>query len=332
MDGEFGCYQWQGEPALLNQRVCKLTDFGSELLPKFLFYGINRYLKEIEEITGFTTVKHLSSKQIESIRFPVPPLSEQNRIVAILDQAFVGIDTAIANTEKNIANARELFDSYLTTVFNQHNAGSMKKSLSALCDKITVGHVGPMSSRYKNIGVPFLRSQNIRPFEVVMDGAVFIDDRFHLELKKSRLCPGDIAVVRTGYPGTAAVIPPWLEDANCSDLVIIRPSSEVNPQYLAAFFNSSFGKKLVLGRLVGAAQKHFNIGAAREVMLHYPSVQRQEQIVSELNVLRAETERLESLCQQKIAAYGRLKQSILQKAFAGELIAHPVKALQEAAE
>ena len=323
------------EERLITAVDCTIIRFNtSKVCPNYFRYFSQSaaYLADIESACTGATRKRISRSKLGEIRLPLPALSEQKRIVTILDDVFAAIGTAVANAEKNLANARELFDSYLTTVFSRHDAGWMRRPLSTLCEKITVGHVGSMSCRYKSSGIPFLRSQNIRPFELAMESVVFIDEQFHLELKKSRLRPGDIAVVRTGYPGTAAVIPPELKDANCSDLVIIRPGAEVNPHYLAAFFNSAFGKKLVLGKLVGAAQKHFNIGAAREVLLHYPSVQRQEQIVSELSGFRIETERLQLLCQRKIAALGQLKQVILQKAFAGELTAHPAEAVQEAAE
>ena len=73
MDGKFGCYEWKGNPALLNQRVCRLQGFTSDLVPRFLFYGLNTYLKAIEDVTGYATVKHLSSKQILDIDFSSPP-------------------------------------------------------------------------------------------------------------------------------------------------------------------------------------------------------------------------------------------------------------------
>ena len=99
MDGEFGCYQWKGDISLLNQRVCRLQGFSDRLYSRFLFYGINKYLKAIEDKTAFTTVKHISSKQIENIEIPLPPLPEQQRIVAILDETFAAIDKAKANAE-----------------------------------------------------------------------------------------------------------------------------------------------------------------------------------------------------------------------------------------
>ena len=178
MDGEFGCYQWKGEQALLNQRVCKLTGFTSELWPKFLFYGVNSYLKEIEEVTGFTTVKHLSSRQIASIRFPVPPLPEQKRIVAILDEAFEGIDTAIANTEKNLANARELFEKYLQKTFDKRGTGWVEKSLGEIA-QIKGGKRVPKgySLLTESTDFPYLRVTNFTESRYHRDGRSAVCER-----------------------------------------------------------------------------------------------------------------------------------------------------------
>ena len=92
MDGEFRCYEWKGENALLNQRVCRLQDFDDNLDKRFVLYAINDKLKKIEDITGFTTVKHLSSKTIKDISLQIPPLAEQQRILAKLDDAFADIE------------------------------------------------------------------------------------------------------------------------------------------------------------------------------------------------------------------------------------------------
>lgn len=176
-----------------------------------------------------------------------------------------------------------------------------------------------MVREYKESGVTFLRSQNIRPFQVSLENVLFIGREFDEKIAKSRLWPGDVAVVRTGYPGTAAVIPASLPEANCADLVIVRPGSEVEPQFLAAFFNSSYGKQHVSGKVVGAAQKHFNVGAAKETVLHLPLLQEQRRIIAKFDTLAAETQRLESSYQKKLAALDELKKSILHRAFNGEL-------------
>lgn len=94
MDGDFNCYEWSAGRAVMNQRVCKLIPDERYLLKKFLYYGINGYLKAIWEATSATTVKHLSSLDIAKIPFPVPPLAEQARIVAALDGLFGRVRTA----------------------------------------------------------------------------------------------------------------------------------------------------------------------------------------------------------------------------------------------
>lgn len=178
----------------------------------------------------------------------------------------------------------------------------------------------------------FLRSQNILPFRINLDNVVFIDNDFHSVLKKSQLKPGDLAIVRTGYPGTAAVIPEELGIVNCSDLVIVKPCENINSHYLCLFFNSLFGKSLVGSRLVGAAQKHFNITTARKVLIPFPCLTEQHCLVTKMNELAAETQRLEAIYRQKIAALNELKQSILQKAFTGELTADTANQVKKTAK
>jgi len=158
-----------------------------------------------------------------------------------------------------------------------------KVKLKEVCDRITVGHVGPMADKYVADGIPFLRSQNIAPFRLNTDDIKFVPREFHDKLRKSALRPGDVAVVRTGYPGTACVIPNTFAELNCADLVVITPSSELNPHYLAAIFNSAWGMASVAGNLVGVAQQHFNIGAAKELEVGLPPRPTQDRIAGILS-------------------------------------------------
>lgn len=87
MDGEFNRARWQSAPALLNQRVCKIKSSSPKLSDEYLFHFLPAALKAIEDTTSFVTVKHLSAKQIKDISIPLPPVEEQRRIAAILDQA-----------------------------------------------------------------------------------------------------------------------------------------------------------------------------------------------------------------------------------------------------
>jgi type I restriction enzyme S subunit len=301
----------------VNNHAHVLRPHRSMLLDNWLIYHLNH--SDLNEFVSGLTVPKLNQGSLREIPVPVPPLPEQRRIVALLDEAFSALATAKANAEQNLHNARTIFESHLQAVFSQRGVGWVDRQLASLCTEITVGHVGSMKTEYKENGIPFLRSQNIRPFEVSMDNSMFIDEAFHRTLKKSKLRPGDLAIVRTGYPGTAAVIPPELPDSNCSDLVILRPGEEIDPHFLAAFFNSAFGKQLVLGKIVGAAQKHFNITAAKEVMLHVPPMSEQLAIVAKSDELREGTQSLSHLYERKLAALEELKKSLLHQAFNGEL-------------
>ena len=162
-------------------------------------------------------------------------------------------------------------------------AAMTRTKLKDVCDRTTVGHVGPMAEKYTEEGVPFLRSQNITPFSLQLNDIKYVPPEFHKQLKKCALRPGDVAVVRTGHPGTACVIPESLPEANCADLVVITPSKNLNPYYLAAIFNSAWGKSSVAGNLVGVAQQHFNIGAAREMVIALPSRMMQDRIAEILS-------------------------------------------------
>jgi type I restriction enzyme, S subunit len=156
--------------------------------------------------------------------------------------------------------------------------------LGDVAEDITVGHVGPMASQYLPSGIPFLRSQDILPFRVNLSDIAYIGEEFHSRLQKSALTPGDVVIVRTGKPGTAAVIPKSLPVANCSDLVIVRPGKNLDPRFLAYYVNG-LGSRHVASHLVGAVQQHFNVGSARQFQIPLPSIGEQRLIGAALGNL-----------------------------------------------
>lgn len=159
-----------------------------------------------------------------------------------------------------------------------------KVLLGDVADEITVGHVGPMASEYRSSGVPFLRSLNIDYLRINTDDLKFIDTAFHKRLSKSKLRPGDVVIVRTGKPGTCAVIPDTLPEANCSDLVIVHCGDAIDPHFLAYYVNSA-AKGHVHAHLVGAVQQHFNVASARAIEIKLPSIEEQRSIVATLRAL-----------------------------------------------
>jgi type I restriction enzyme, S subunit len=322
----FGPRIWDGGKVIYHYHIWKVAPRPDQVDQKFLFHFLDYDKDSIRAEHGAgATMIHVSKATMEKRSIPVPPIDEQKRIVAILDDAFEQLASARRNAEANAVDAREVFESYLAALFESPPKNWPRRALGSLCERITVGHVGPMSSRYVESGIPFLRSQNIRPFRVDLADVKFIDSSFMAELKKSELRPGDVAIVRTGYPGTCAVIPDSLELANCADLVIARPGPELSPHFLAMLLNSSYGKSHVAEVSVGAAQKHFNVGSARTAVFPIPPLAVQEELVEQAAAIRDMTTSIGDHYRSVQRELDCLRTSLLAKAFVGELATEKVE-------
>ena len=294
MDGEFGCYDWKGEPALLNQRVCRLQGFTGELIPRFLFYGVNDYLKAIEDVTGYTTVKHISSKQILDIEFPVPPLAEQQRIVGLLDEAFEGLATAKANAEKNLQNARALFESHLQSVFTHRGPGWVETTIG---DQLTLQRGFDITKDQQNNGeVPVVSSGGIKSYHD----------------KAMARGPG-VVIGRKGTLGKVFYLENdyWPHDTT----LWVKDFKGNEPRFVYYLFAGLDVKRLDSG----AANPALNRNQVHPIEVTWPRVDRQKALVETLDALEAETQRLAGLYERKLAALEALKKSLLHQAFTGEL-------------
>jgi type I restriction enzyme S subunit len=344
MDGEFGCYEWKDGQALLNQRVCRLQGFSERLEPKFLFYGINKHLKEIEDATTYTTVKHLSSKQISNIEIPLPPLPEQRRIIAILDEAFAGLGTATANTEKNLKNASELFDSYLEEIFTRKGENWVTTTVADVVGRGLIfspqdgnhGEIHPKRSDFVEIGVPFIMASDLENGLVNCVDCNFISERTAAGLRKGFAKNGDVLLSHKGTIGRVAILDTEREFVVLTPQVTyyrVKDKNVLLNRFIRFLFESkAFQAQMV--RIAGAGSTRAYIGITKQLELgfSYPSLAEQQHIVRVLDVLKAKSDELESTCNRKLAAIAELKQSILQKAFSGELTSPPHSAINEAAE
>lgn len=157
--------------------------------------------------------------------------------------------------------------------------------LSELVNEITVGFVGSMTHEYVDDGIPFFRSKNISEYEIEWNDIRYISPEFHYKIKKSVLRPGDVAIVRTGKPGTACVIPDFVDEANCSDVVIVRVNNDKLSAHYLCYFMNSIASHQVSSHLVGAVQQHFNVASAKRIEIPLPTRDEQEEIVKILKAL-----------------------------------------------
>lgn len=189
-------------------------------------------------------------------------------------------------------------------------------NFESAAERVTVGHVGSMKDEYVDDGVPFLRSQNVRPNRYDPEGLKFISQAFHRQLGKSALKPGDIAVVRSGSVGVSCVIPDSLPEANCSDLVIIKSPQAVLPDFGTYYMNSVVETRVAAGK-VGIALMHFNTLSVAMLPLPVPPMAEQSRIVAEVDRRLSLLSEAEAQVDANLQRAERLRQSILSCAFRG---------------
>jgi type I restriction enzyme S subunit len=214
--------------------------------------SVNLYRRYSQGLVSDTW--NLKFSALAALPLIVPPLEEQQRIAGILDT----IDETIQATERVIAKLALTRDGVLRDQFSALLDCPMV-SMDRLGVEVTVGIVVRPTQYYVSAGVPVLRSANVREAGLEMTNLVYMSREDHAVMSKTAVVPGDLVTVRTGYPGTTAVIPATVPEANCVDIIITRTGSVVDPEFLAAWINSDFGKGHVLARQGGLAQQHFNV-------------------------------------------------------------------------
>jgi type I restriction enzyme S subunit len=299
-------------------------------MDRFVHYFLRN--TDIAALSRSTTVPSVRKSDVEGIAVPLPPLNEQKRIADKLDRLLARVDAAKARLDKIPALLKRLRQAILTAATTGklteewREENGIKQSVwsnttfGRISEEITVGFVGKMSNKYRDAGIPFLRSQNVRAFRFSPENLLYISEEFHHQIYKSRLTPGDLAIVRSGAPGTTCVIPDELPMANCSDLVIVRPGKDLDPHFGAIYMNSEVAQKHVETNRVGVAQQHFNVGSMKEMGIQLPLLLEQKEIVRRVEELFAIADRIEAQYRAARTRVDRLMQSLLAKAFRGELV------------
>jgi type I restriction enzyme S subunit len=187
--------------------VALLKPKHSLIFNKYLEHYLNSSFgrQQAQKRTRGMANQNLVLKDIKEIKIALPPLDEQKRIVAILDEAFEGIDRAIANTQKNLANARELFDSYLNSIFSQKAEGWEEKKLGDICQVKDGTHFYPKNS--KDGKYMYITAKNIKPYYIDLTKITFISEEDHQKIYSR--CPvkkGDVLYIKDGATAGIAAI------------------------------------------------------------------------------------------------------------------------------
>jgi len=285
-----------------------------KLHPDFLYYALQTatYGGSNQAVMG----KTLNSKSLADIAIPIPPLEDQIRIAHLLSK----VEALITQRKQHLQQLDDLRKSVFLEMFGDpvRNEKGWETATSLIyADLVTVGVVVKPASHYVEHGVIALRSLNIRPNRIDLSDLVYFSKKSSDGLlSKSLLQANDVVIVRTGKTGTAAVVPPSLDGANCIDLIVVRPKpAKIHPQFLACLLNSERGMALVSSLEVGGIQKHFNVGALNKIPFPLPPVAMQIQFADIVEKVEATKLRYQQSQVDLEALYGVLS----QRAFKGEL-------------
>ena len=302
---------------------CTIVRFHPEqFLPEFfnLYSQSINYLSMVaKECTG-TTRSRISRSNLGLTPIPVPPLAEQQRIVGVLDEAFVGLATAQAHAEKNVKNALALFESYLHSVFAEAWESSELVTLDDLSTDITDGDHSPPPKA--STGVPFITIGNIAKDTRQIDFSdTFMVPRSYFDALKPHKKPqiGDVLYTVTGSFGIPVIVPGGAEFCFQRHIGLVRPKRGINSAWLYYLLLSPQIFKQANDGANGAAQKTVSLKLLRSFIVPKVPTKKQHTVVANLLALSTETQRLENLYQQKQAALASLKKSLLHQAFTGAL-------------
>jgi type I restriction enzyme S subunit len=298
----------------LNQRVGKFIP-KKTLLKAYLYYFLSTKVEESLRIAAGAAQPNLSTEQINNFKIPLPPLPEQQRIVAILDETFASIAKAKANAEQNLKNAKELFESYAQGIFENKGDDWEEKRFDEVC-KISSKLIDPKLKEFQNlihIGAGNIESKKgtlvdlkTAKEENLISGKFLFDETMVLY---SKIRPYLVKVVKCDFNGLCS-----------ADIYPLVPFKNIMiKEFLYYLLTSQNFTEYAIKGSQRAGMPKVNRNHLFAYTFNLPPLKQQQTIVQKLDALSLETKKLEGIYQKKIADLEELKKSVLQKAFAGEL-------------
>ncbi|OHA62488.1 MAG: hypothetical protein A2117_01870 [Candidatus Wildermuthbacteria bacterium GWA2_46_15] len=295
---------------------CRSFVCNKEIYNKYLYFFFVSNTEYLNSLGGGTTFKEVSGSKLKEIEVPLPSISEQHRIVKILDEVFEGVAKAKENAEKNLQNTKDLFESYLQGIFAKPGEGWTEKQVDEICN-VEYGYTEKAKSRgdYRFVRITDTDKNGL----LMSTGKMYVDSFFDAE--KYLLEEGDLLMARTGASAGNVLLFEGDEKAVfASYLIRLKFKKEVLSKLYWYFSKSPLYWNQVRQLSAGSAQPQFNGGALKQIVLVFPeSLSEQKTIVAKLDKLSAETKKLEGIYEKKLADLEELKKSVLKKAFAGEL-------------
>ena len=300
------------------QRTYVLMDF-QYISANFLQYVFEHDLKPklFDQKLG-TAIPYIKKGMLTEMQIPLPPLEEQKRIVSILDEAFEGLERARENAEANLKNARELYRACLTNLTIRSVDAKEIPLVDAIVpsSSITYGVVKPGPEG----NVPFVRGGDLQDGQIKIDQLRTITKDVSTSYKRTELEGGELLLCLVGQPGQTGVVPKSLKGANIArQTALIRLSQAFDAEFVSFFLLSKEGQSRLGAYTRGSVQQVINLSELKTVLIPKLDVSAQREIADKCKTLRSVVSSLTKYHERKLQDISDLRQSLLQKAFAGEL-------------
>ena len=274
----------------------------------------------IREHANGAAQPNLSAKNLRQFEIPLPPLPEQKRIVDILNEAFAGIETAIANTEKNLANARELFSSYLSQAIRRELELSNQSDLDQFVKFIDYRGRTP---KKVDSGLRLITAKNVRMGYLQREPEEFVKpESYDSWMTRGIPREGDVLFTTEAPLGYACQLDTDSNVVFAQRIITLQPDrSVINPAYLKYALMSAPMQTRIHEKATGATASGIKASLLRKIQIPIPELSEQAEVVKRLEGLEQQCRNLEKIQLEKLRSFNELKQSLLQKAFSGELTA-----------
>lgn len=294
------------------------------LYPDYLYYLMisDSYKRFISELSDGANINNLKFSDLGEFEVPLPSLSEQKRIVAILDKAFAAIDMAIANTKKNLQNVRELFESYLEGVFEDEI--SERKAIHEI-SRVINGYAFSSKDFKSTNKVRSIKITNVGVSEFVEEDGNCLPESFRSTHSDVMVKKGNIVIALTRTIISdglkVALVPQQYDGALVNQRVaaLIVNEKLVNHLYLFNFLQTTEVEKYVLAHVNTLMQPNLSINDLKKLSVPCPSINRQNNIVGKLEIFKSEIKELENNYWKKLESLEEMRKSLLERAFSGKL-------------
>lgn len=314
-----------GQDTAINQDLKGLTPKNTkELTTRWLFWWLKSKASDIQKAGTGATVQGVKMTFVQELEIPLPPLSEQKRIVALLDEAFAGIDAAKAKADSCITDAEESFNSLIDSKISCASEGAPCVALEELCDKNRVITYGVIKlGEPTRDGVYCLRCGNLKRLTIDLEGIRKIPDSLSKEYSRTVLKGGELLVNVRGTLGGVCVAPSSMSGWNVAREIAVVPlqPGAISAEYLSYHVASTTSQAWLMGKRKGAAYVGINIEDIRRLPIYLPSRKEQERIAGVLSEAQRHALDLQNIYEKKAKKLLDLKSSLLTQAFAGELTA-----------